>query len=145
MSESARGRTLRSETIMFSLILLISFPINYYFRYADTVPVTEIEPFLCHNCITPVCHSALRFFSLRSCVSWDVAQEISLLSDQNCMSGGVCKGQCIRAALYQIGSKNGYKNKFFVPLLYELWTAGWFHLKNIRKHLHLLECSLRHI
>ena len=27
----------------------------------------------------------------------------------------------------------------------ELWTAGWFHLKNMRKHLHLLECSLRHI
>ena len=27
----------------------------------------------------------------------------------------------------------------------ELCTAGWFHLKNIRKHLHLLECSLRHI
>ena len=58
-----------------------------------TVPVTEIELSICHNCITPRCHSALQFFFLRLCVSWNVAQEFSLLSDQNCMSGGVCKGQ----------------------------------------------------
>ena len=33
------------------------------------MPVTEIEPCICHNCITPVCHSALRFFfSVLLCV-----------------------------------------------------------------------------
>ena len=56
-----------------------------------TVPVTEIEPCICHNCITPVYHSVLRFFSLCCCVSWDVAQEIWLHSDENFLSGGVLK------------------------------------------------------
>ena len=56
------------------------------------MPVTEIEPCICHNCITPVCHSALRFFSLFCYVSWNVAQEISLHSDENFLSGVVEKG-----------------------------------------------------
>ena len=28
---------------------------------------------------------------------------------------------------------------------FELWKGGWFPLKNIREHIHLLKCSLRHI
>ena len=58
----------------------------------------------------------------------------------------------IRAALYQIGSimdaktfSSSHISMEDKRVAFELWKGGWFPLKNIREHIHLLKCSMRHI
>ena len=76
----------------------------------STMSVTEIERYICHNCI--VCHSSLQFFSLCCCVYWDVAQEFSLHSDEIFLSGGIegtaCEWSCTRSeAIMETSSLTG--------------------------------------
>ena len=47
--------SVRTYVLVLYSVVFCSVLYSYY-----TVPVTEIEISICHNCITPVCHSTLR-------------------------------------------------------------------------------------